>query len=133
MYYVCSFYEQRWYNGKIMEETEQDKFKFQFLQQDLNVFRWPKIADIAVVHRKYIFYGPVNLIENGPFQINRHDNLRICKFLKKTFKTNNVSSLHYCFQWYRVVFKKYMFVCCVCVDLFYKQTKITDFESFVLS
>ena len=63
-YYVV-FYNIGWFIGKVLEIEE--KVKFKFLKKNLENYKWPKKEDIQSVDERFIFYGPIELIENGPF------------------------------------------------------------------
>lgn len=55
------------------------------LKQKSGKFVWPKTPDSSVIERKYIFYGPIALVGQEPFDIKRFDNTNI-KIQYKDFK-----------------------------------------------
>nr|CAI5841425.1 unnamed protein product [Callosobruchus analis] len=54
-----------------------------FLKNKLNDLVWPKTDDVAVVDMSFIFYGPIHLLGEGPFQLKRHDLINIEKRYKE--------------------------------------------------
>ncbi|CAH0558700.1 unnamed protein product [Brassicogethes aeneus] len=80
--YYAVFYEQKWYIGRVIKERSTDTYTMKFLKYELNYFVWPKSEDVAIVSQQYIFYGPIDLIGSGPFQLKRNDFLKISKMYK---------------------------------------------------
>lgn len=50
----------------------------------MDKFVWPRSDDTDVVNKKYIFFGPIDLVGAGPFELKRHDYLNIVKKYKVT-------------------------------------------------
>lgn len=82
-YAVC--YES-WYIGRVVNKISKNQSKIKFLKFELNKYIWPKDDDVQVVQNEYIFYGPIQLIGNYPFQLKRHDKLKIEKIFKHVKK-----------------------------------------------
>jgi len=80
-YAVC--YREDWYVGRVIKKTDQF-CQIKFLKNELNQFVWPKFDDIQQVETKFIFYGPVQLLGNGPFDLSYRDKLAIEKKYKTT-------------------------------------------------
>lgn len=72
-HYYAVLYDEGWYVGRVVEKLDGDVFRMKFLKQEVNVFIWPKNDDITEVNKKIIFYGPIQLIGSGPFQICTND------------------------------------------------------------
>ncbi|KAF5278698.1 hypothetical protein FQR65_LT15586 [Abscondita terminalis] len=86
--YYAVYYDTTWYIGRVVDIVDNSTSKIKFLIAELNNFIWPKKEDLQLVENQYIFYGPLNLIGNGPFELKRYDRLIIekkYKHLKKTF------------------------------------------------
>lgn len=82
-HYYAVLYDEAWYIGRVVDNLNADVFKMKFLKQEVNLFIWPKVDDIANVNKKFIFYGPIQLIGTGPFQILNNDLSAINKQYKK--------------------------------------------------
>ena len=41
----------------------------------INSYYWPKRDDISTVKESYIFMGPLKLVGNGPFSIDKYEEL----------------------------------------------------------
>lgn len=80
--YYAVLYDHQRYIGRVLEKTKEDHFRLKFLKAELECFIWPKTEDVEIVHLKYIFYGPINLVGNSPFSISRSDSMN----LKKQYK-----------------------------------------------
>ncbi|KAF5283137.1 hypothetical protein FQR65_LT14066 [Abscondita terminalis] len=80
------YYDEDWYIGRAISETIKGEYKVKFLKSQLNYFIWPKHDDIDTIKRNFIFYGPMELIGSGPFELKRSDFLNICKQYKLTKK-----------------------------------------------
>lgn len=67
------YYDERWYLGQKKEVLSNNKFSFNFLKKYKNSdkkFMWPKLEDVAEVDKEFIFYGPVNFVnDEEPFEI----------------------------------------------------------------
>lgn len=86
--YFAVYYDKNWYVGRVTGK-EREKFVIKFLKQNLQKYMWPKIEDIQSVDKKFIFYGPIKLLGNGPFTISRIDLININKIykdMKRSFK-----------------------------------------------
>ncbi|CAG9773365.1 unnamed protein product [Ceutorhynchus assimilis] len=68
-----------WYIGRVLEILDQETSKIKFLKSELYEYVWPREDDIQIVEKKYIFYGPIKLIGNGPFRLKRFDKVKIEK------------------------------------------------------
>lgn len=79
--YYAALYD-TWYIGRILEIFENDTFRIKFLKSELDMYIWPNKQDIQVIEKKYIFYGPIDLMGNGPFRLKRHDIINIEKKYK---------------------------------------------------
>lgn len=88
-YYYAVYYDNNWYIGRVLDSVEENRiFKIKFLKMELDTFLWPKEEDIQNVEQQFIFYGPLKLLNNGPFCIKRADKCAIekkYKVLKKQF------------------------------------------------
>lgn len=62
--YYCVYYDEGWYIGKVTG-IEENKYQLKFMNQKDNCFIWPKQDDIDVIEKRFIFYGPVQLIEKS--------------------------------------------------------------------
>lgn len=80
-YYAVS-YDQQWYIGRVTEKIDDELFKLKFLKSELGQFKWPHHDDQDNVHKKFIFYGPIELIGTGPFQLKENDSSMISKKYK---------------------------------------------------
>ena len=89
--FYAVFYDDSAYFGRA-EEISQDHVKVKFLHKSaavhrnatVQLFDWPKKADIQDIPKKYIFAGPIELVGNLPFQIPNLDIiLNVYKLLKK--------------------------------------------------
>lgn len=70
--YYAVYFDEDFYIGRIIgvEKHEQELFyEIKYLQKNLDKFTWPKKNDIRKVKRRYIFYGPIPLKGNNPFEI----------------------------------------------------------------
>ncbi|XP_030753635.1 uncharacterized protein LOC115880545 [Sitophilus oryzae] len=79
--YYAVYYDIQWYLGLVIN-CKSEKFKMKFLQQDKDIFKWPKKDDIQEVHRRFIFHGPITLCGCDPFTIKRNDLVVINKKYK---------------------------------------------------
>lgn len=78
--YYSVFYDGNWNIGSILKKNdEKSQAKMKFLKSELNLFIWPKVADIQTVNYEYIFYGPIYLNGLAPFTLKRHDKIKIIK------------------------------------------------------
>lgn len=90
-HYYAVYYDNSWYIGRILElvlNGDKLSFTIKFLKMELDSFVWPKEEDVQNVEEHFIFYGPVKLLNNGPFNIKRIDKCAIekkYKDLKKQF------------------------------------------------
>lgn len=71
-----------WYIGRIIDLTDDRTCRMKFLKSELENFIWPKELDVQNVDCDFIFYGPIELIGNGPFQLKRYDRIAIEKCYK---------------------------------------------------
>lgn len=87
--YYAIFYDINWYLGRVLDFPDEGLAKVKFLKMGLgNAYEWPKDDDIQVINNKYVFYGPIHLIGNGPFLIDEKCHRRIVtqyKLLKKSY------------------------------------------------
>lgn len=72
-----------WYLGRLIERHYQNSFKVKFFISNLETFVWPKNKDVQIVQKRFIFYGPINLVGSEPFQIKRHDLIQIRQNYKR--------------------------------------------------
>lgn len=96
-YYAVIYFE-GWYVGriinkipsKIQDETAPNSapnmYLMKFLKQDLGSYIWPKQEDVAKVEDTYIFYGPLQLIGTGVYNLKRTDINNIEKLYRKRKK-----------------------------------------------
>ncbi|XP_031350432.1 uncharacterized protein LOC116176097 isoform X1 [Photinus pyralis] len=85
-YAVC--YES-WYIGRIIKVVDNAKSEIKFLKLELDKYVWPREDDKQIVNNKFIFYGPVSLMGNGPFHLRRNEKIKIeqiFKTIKKELK-----------------------------------------------
>ncbi|CAG9768534.1 unnamed protein product [Ceutorhynchus assimilis] len=75
--YYAVFYDQSWFIGRIIEDKGNAYYKIKFLKAELDTFIWPRKEDIDTVYKDFIFYGPINLIGGGPFELKRADQVNI--------------------------------------------------------
>ncbi|XP_046667355.1 uncharacterized protein LOC124359039 [Homalodisca vitripennis] len=69
--YYAVFYDISWYLGRVVDFPDEGFSKIKFLKEGLgDSYEWPKHDDVQVIENKYLFYGPVPLIGNGPFLID---------------------------------------------------------------
>ena len=55
--------------GRVLDK-DGDFVKFKFLHRvGAHAFDWPKRDDVDSPHTSCIFFGPVQLLGNGPFQV----------------------------------------------------------------
>jgi len=67
--YYAVHYVSNYYIGRVLEK-DGDFVKFKFLHRvGAHVFGWPKRDDVDSPHTSCIFFGPVELLGNGPFQV----------------------------------------------------------------
>ena len=58
-----------YYIGRVLDK-DGDFVKFKFLHRvGAHAFDWPKRDDVDSPHTSCIFFGPVQLLGNGPFQV----------------------------------------------------------------
>lgn len=54
--------------------------KFKFLHRSvvagINTFNWPRRDDIDICHTNNVFYGPIQLVGNGPFTVVELENIK---------------------------------------------------------
>ncbi|XP_031336651.1 uncharacterized protein LOC116165990 [Photinus pyralis] len=81
-YAVC--YLRSWYIGRVLEIFNDDTCQIKFLKCVLDSYVWPKDKDedIQIVENKFIFYGPISLLGNEPFILQRHQKIQIEKEFK---------------------------------------------------
>lgn len=72
------FYDNDWYIGKIIE-TYSESVKMTFLKKSLDGFIWPKPPDVSKICKKFIIYGPICMLGQGPYNIKRHEKVLINK------------------------------------------------------
>lgn len=70
MYYAV-YYDLDWYVGRVIDFPDEGLCKVKFLKKELSSFNWPAHDDIQTVPSRFVFYGPIKLEGNGPFQISR--------------------------------------------------------------
>lgn len=80
-HYYAVIYDNGWYIGRVININE-NQYTIKFLKE-LDKFKWPNNDDIQIVPRKYIFYGPIELIGFSPFEIKRSEKLKIIKMYKQ--------------------------------------------------
>lgn len=78
--YYAVFYDDNYYIGRVIDNCD-NKIKIKFLKSELNSFIWPR-DDVAFVEKKYIFYGPIELVGTGPFMLKHSDLAAIHKKYK---------------------------------------------------
>lgn len=87
--YYAIFYDINWYLGRVIDFPDEGETKIKFLKMGLgNSYEWPKDDDIQTVKNKFIFYGPIHLIGNGPFYIDDKCRRRIDTKYKQLKKNN---------------------------------------------
>lgn len=59
--YYAVYYDTTFYIGRVIEVFE-NSAKIKFLKSELDIYKWPKEADIQIVQNEYLFFGPVTLI-----------------------------------------------------------------------
>jgi len=79
-YYVV-FHDDNYYIGRIVDLCD-NQVKIKFLKSELNSFIWPHDEDVAFVEKKYIFYGPIELVGTGSFVLKHSDLTAIHKKYK---------------------------------------------------
>jgi hypothetical protein len=73
----------------VSDNPEDNQYKFKFLKFSLHNFIWPRVDDIQVVEKDYIFYDPITMIGLGTMTISENDRQKIitkCKELKRLFQ-----------------------------------------------
>ncbi|KAF5280410.1 hypothetical protein FQR65_LT03219 [Abscondita terminalis] len=86
-YAIC--YDTQWYIGRIIAYAGFEQYNIKFLKSELEKFVWPKPDDMDIVLKKYVFYGPIELIGTGPFELKRYDYMNIVKKFKLIKKTKS--------------------------------------------
>lgn len=81
--YYAVFYDDNYYIGRVVDQSN-NQVKMKFLKSELNSFIWPRNEDVTFIERKYIFYGPIELIGTGPFMLKKSDSEAIHKKYKLT-------------------------------------------------
>ncbi|KAF5288441.1 hypothetical protein FQR65_LT02093 [Abscondita terminalis] len=81
-YYAVS-YDEGWFLGRVIEAEPSGSYRVKFLKQNLDHFVWPKTTDIQSVTKNFFFYGPLDLVGTGPFQVKRYDLNNIKKKYKE--------------------------------------------------
>lgn len=66
--YYAVFYDESWYIGRILQQIG-NEWKIKFLKKNLLDYVWPRSDDIQIVKKCFIFYGPIKMLGNLPFQI----------------------------------------------------------------
>lgn len=84
--YYAVYYDNRFYIGRALNVYENFSCKVKFLKSKLDTFIWPREEDVEVVENRFIFYGPIDLIGNGPFQLKGHQKIAIEKKYKEVKK-----------------------------------------------
>lgn len=79
--YYAVFYDDNYYIGRVVDYCD-NQIKIKFLKSELNSFIWPRVEDVAFVEKKYIFYGPIELVGTGPFVLKHFDLAAIRKKYK---------------------------------------------------
>ena len=94
--YYAVYYDQNYYIGRAIEQKG-DQLKFKFLHRNRCGFEaqydWPRRPDIDSVHRRYIIYGPIKLVGNGPFCVHENDISRI-KSVHKDMQRRLTFAMH---------------------------------------
>ena len=67
-------------------------FRFKFLNENLNIFTWPKTDDIDFVEKEFILTGPLNF-GNYPFKLNHMDFVAIQQKYKEFKNDINISNV----------------------------------------
>lgn len=76
--YYAIYYDLNWYLGRVLDFPDEGFTKIKFLKQGLGEsYEWPKHDDIQTIQNKFIFYGPLKIIGNGPFLIDERCKRRI--------------------------------------------------------
>lgn len=87
--YYAVFYDLNWYIGRVIDFPDEGLCKIKFLKKVIEGYHWPPHEDVQTVTSEFVFYGPINLKGNGPFQVSRGDISKIHEVyvkMKKTFK-----------------------------------------------
>lgn len=86
--YYAVAYDKQWFIGRITdvvkENNSEDRYKVKFLKRNQNHFVWPRKVDSDIVEKSHFFYGPFELVGNGPLNLKRHDLVNIEKKYKLT-------------------------------------------------
>lgn len=80
--YYAIFYEEGWYLGRVIRKVE-DKWQIKFLQRNISDYIWPSRNDIQDIDADFIFFGPVKLMGNHPFNITKE----LYGSIQKSYKT----------------------------------------------
>ena len=67
--YVNNYYIGRAVSAPTERQFTLTKFLHKIQQTEIKSFGWPKRDDIDHVHSTCVFYGPVELKGNGPFEV----------------------------------------------------------------
>lgn len=82
--YYAIYYDISWYLGRVIDFPDEGETKVKFLKMGLgDAYDWPKDDDIQIIKNNFLFYGPINLIGNGPFYIDDKCRRRISNKYKQ--------------------------------------------------
>ena len=87
--YYAVHYVNKYYIGRVVEETEEDSYEIKFLSKsNSSHYEWPTRYDKESVHKSYIFHGPVTIVGNGPFTVPDEEEIQetfrqVCRSAKK--------------------------------------------------
>ena len=74
--YYAVFFDKTYYIGRVVNVPWLGKVTLKFLHScGINSYNWSKRDDIITVKESYIFMGPLKLIGNGPFSIEKYEEL----------------------------------------------------------
>lgn len=90
--YYAVFYDLNWYLGRVVDFPDEGLTKVKFLKQGLgDSYEWPAHDDTDVVQNHFIFYGPIKLIGNGPFNIEDSCRRRIIMKYRSMKNNRNIT------------------------------------------
>lgn len=86
------FYDLNWYLGRVVDFPDEGLTKVKFLKQGLgDSYEWPAHNDTDVVQNHFIFYGPIKLIGNGPYNIEDSCRRRIIMKYRSMKNNRNIT------------------------------------------
>lgn len=79
--YYAVAYSDRYHIGRVIK-IEENLCSIKFLEQFMDIYRWPAKPEMELVEKKFIIYGPIHF-KKYPFKLSRSELQKITKLFKK--------------------------------------------------